>query len=151
MVQHLFSMNLKWSEGRNGTGNIIADNLKTKISIPREMKGPGIGTNPDEMLLGAAATCYLITLATLLENSKIAVLDLSMQAEGFVDVTNGVFTYEKIVHKPRIVVQDLSERQHKRIDRLAEKAEQSCMISKALKGNVQIECEVQIIQGSIND
>ncbi|MDD1502964.1 MULTISPECIES: SACOL1771 family peroxiredoxin [unclassified Lysinibacillus] len=147
MVQHLFTMNLQWSEGRNGTGTIVADNLNTKISIPREMNGPGMGTNPDEMLLGAAATCYLITLATLLENSRIAVLDLSMQAEGFVDVTNGVFTYEKIVHKPKIIVQNLSERERKRINRLAEKAEQTCMISKALKGNVQITCEVQIIQG----
>ena len=113
MVQHLFTMNLQWSEGRNGTGNIVADNLNTKISIPREMNGPGMGTNPDEMLLGAAATCYLITLATLLENSKIAVLDLSMQAEGFVDVTNGIFTYEKIVHKPKIIVQNFSEREQK--------------------------------------
>lgn len=147
MVQHLFTMNLQWSEGRNGTGTIVADNLNTKISIPREMNGPGMGTNPDEMLLGAAATCYLITLATLLENSRIAVLDLSMQAEGFVDVTNGVFTYEKIVHKPKIIVQNLSERERKRINRLAEKAEQTCMISKVLKGNVQITCEVQIIQG----
>ncbi|MGE7910845.1 SACOL1771 family peroxiredoxin [Lysinibacillus xylanilyticus] len=147
MVQHLFTMKLNWSEGRNGTGSIVANNLNTKISIPREMSGPGIGTNPDEMLLGAAATCYLITLAALLENSKIVVLDLSMQAEGFVDVTNGVFTYEKIVHKPRIVVQNLSEREQKRINRLAEKAEQTCMISKALKGNVQITADVQIIHG----
>jgi peroxiredoxin-like protein len=34
----------------------------TKISIPKEMNGPGIGTNPDEMLLGAASTCYIIYL-----------------------------------------------------------------------------------------
>jgi len=147
MVQHLFKMNLKWSEGRNGTGTIVADNLHTKISIPREMNGPGVGTNPDEMLLGAAATCYLITLAALLENAKVALLDLSMQAEGYVDVTNGVFTYERIIHKPRIVVQNLTEREQKRIHRLAEKAEQTCMISKALKGNVDIACDVQIIQG----
>jgi len=139
-------MQLKWSEGRNGLGEIAAANLHTSISIPREMNGPGVGTNPDEMLLGAAATCYLITLAALLENSKIEVLDLSMQAEGFVDVTNGVFTYEKIVHRPSMRVQNCSERELKRIYRLAEKAEQTCMISKALKGNVQIECYVQILQ-----
>jgi len=146
MVQHKFTMDLTWSEGRNGTGNIQASNLQTQISIPREMNGPGVGTNPDEMLLGAAATCYLITLAALLENSKIEVLDLSMQAEGFVDVTSGVFTYEKIVHRPSMRVQNCSERELKRIYRLAEKAEQTCMISKALKGNVQIECYVQILQ-----
>ncbi|WP_155590006.1 SACOL1771 family peroxiredoxin [Lysinibacillus cavernae] len=149
MVQHKFTMGLTWSDGRNGTGNITASNLQTQISIPREMNGPGIGTNPDEMLLGAAATCYLITLAALLERSEIDVLELSMQAEGFVSVENGVFTYEKIVHKPKIIVQELSEHLERRIDRLAQKAEQTCMISKALKGNVVIVCEAQILETSI--
>ena len=35
MVQHKFTMDLTWSEGRNGTGNIQASNLQTQISIPR--------------------------------------------------------------------------------------------------------------------
>lgn len=149
MVQHKFTMDLTWSEGRNGTGNIKASNLQTQISIPREMNGPGIGTNPDEMLLGAAATCYLITLAALLERSEIDVAELSMQARGFVSVENGVFTYEKIVHKPIITVQELTVQFEKRMIRLAQKAEQTCMISKALKGNVVIECDVQILEASI--
>ncbi|HBT71979.1 MAG TPA: SACOL1771 family peroxiredoxin [Lysinibacillus sp.] len=149
MVQHQFTMDLTWAEGRNGTGNIKASNLQTEISIPQEMNGPGIGTNPDEMLLGAAATCYLITLAALLERSEIEVQQLSMQAHGFVSVENGVFTYEKIVHNPTIVVQALSEQLAKRVERLAQKAEQTCMISKALKGNVMIECDVQILEASI--
>ncbi|QSB10811.1 SACOL1771 family peroxiredoxin [Lysinibacillus fusiformis] len=149
MVQHKFTMDLTWSEGRNGTGNIKASNLQTQISIPREMNGPGIGTNPDEMLLGAAATCYLITLAALLERSEIDVAELSMEAHGFVSVENGVFTYEKIVHRPIITVQELTEQLEKRMIRLAQKAEQTCMISKALKGNVVIECDVQILEASI--
>ncbi|MEA0553521.1 SACOL1771 family peroxiredoxin [Lysinibacillus irui] len=149
MVQHKFTMDLTWADGRNGTGNITSSNLQTQISIPQEMNGPGIGTNPDEMLLGAAATCYLITLAALLERSEIDVMSLSMQAHGFVSVENGVFTYEKIVHKPTIVVQELSEHLAKRIERLAHKAEQTCMISKAVKGNVLIECDVQILEASI--
>lgn len=143
-MQHKFSMNLSWSQGRNGTGNLSATHLKTHVSIPREMNGPGIGTNPDEMLLGASATCYLITFAALLENSKIPVVTLSMEAEGFVDVTDGVFTYKKIIHKPNVKVAHLTEREERRINRLAHKAEQTCMISKALKGNVQIECHLQI-------
>ena len=149
MVQHKFTMDLTWSEGRNGTGNIQASNLQTQISIPWEMNGPGIGTNPDEMLLGAAATCYLITLAALFERSEIDVLELSMQAHGFVSVENGIFTYEKIVHKPTIIVQERTEHLEKRLLRLAHKAEQTCMISKALKGNVVIECDVQIFEASI--
>ena len=48
------------------------------------------------MLLGAAATCYLITLAALLERSEIDVVELSMQAHGFVSVENGVLRMKKL-------------------------------------------------------
>ncbi|KOS71721.1 hypothetical protein AEA09_01695 [Lysinibacillus contaminans] len=146
MVQHTFKMELKWDDGRNGSGVLQATKLRSEISIPQEMGGPGIGTNPDEMLLGAAATCYLITFATLLENSGIKVERLSMQAEGIVDVTNGVFTYEKILHKPHVLLETATEREKERVMRIAKKAEQTCMISKALKGNVSIECSVNIEQ-----
>ena len=146
MVQHTFRMDLKWDDGRNGSGVLQATKLRSEISIPQEMGGPGIGTNPDEMLLGAAATCYLITFATLLENSGIGVKHLSMQAEGIVDVTNGVFTYEKILHKPHVLLEFATEREKERVMRIAKKAEQTCMISKALQGNVSIECSVNIEQ-----
>ena len=63
------------------------------------MGGPGTGTNPDEMLLGAASTCYLITLAAMLERSDITPDELTLESEATVDVTNNVFTYERIVHK----------------------------------------------------
>lgn len=144
MTQHVFKMDLKWNKGRNGSGILQTSKLKTEISIPQEMGGPGVGTNPDEMLLGAAATCYLITFATLLENAKIQLEDLTLAAEGIVDVTNGVFTYEKIIYYPSVLVGELSKREEERILRMAQKAEQTCMISKALKGNVKIEVFMNI-------
>ena len=144
MTQHIFKMDLKWNNGRNGSGVLQASKLKTEISIPQEMGGAGVGTNPDEMLLGAAATCYLITFATLLENANIQIEDLTLEAAGIVDVTNGVFTYEKIVYYPSVLVGDLSERKEERILKIAKKAEQTCMISKALKGNVSIEIFMNI-------
>ena len=137
-------MDLKWNNGRNGSGILQTSKLKTEISIPQEMGGPGVGTNPDEMLLGAAATCYLITFATLLENAKIQIEDLTLEAEGIVDVTNGVFTYEKILYNPSVLIGNLSKREEERILRIAKKAEQTCMISKALKGNVRIEVFMNI-------
>jgi peroxiredoxin-like protein len=145
MAKHHFSLHANWPEGRNGTGTIHAGNLQTTVSIPTEMDGPGIGTNPDEMLLGAAATCYIITLAAMLERSRIKKETLQMNSEAIVDVTKGVFTYEKIIHRPTLVLaSDVTERQLQTAKKLAYKAEDSCMISRALKGNVDIEVEVSI-------
>ena len=111
------------------------------------MDGPGIGTNPDEMLLGAAATCYIITLAAMMEHSKLEKEALSMESVGVVDVTKGIITYKKIIHKPHIVLKaDASERDESLARRLAEKAESSCMISRAIQGNVTVELDATVVK-----
>ena len=92
MTEHLFHLKANWPGGRNDVGDIHSGNLQTNISIPTEMDGPGIGTNPDEMLLGAAATCYIITLAAMKERSKVNTENLEMGSTVIVDVTNGVLT-----------------------------------------------------------
>lgn len=106
MARHHFHLQASWYGLRNDVGTIACEQLKTKISIPKEMDGPGVGTNPDEMLLGAAATCYIITLAAMMERSQLEKEDLSMSSEAIVDVTNGVFTYEEIIHRPVITLKE---------------------------------------------
>lgn len=145
MAEHIFRLKARWPGGRNTVGDIMAGNLQTQVSIPKEMDGPNIGTNPDEMLLGAAATCYMITLGALLERAGIETNKQTLESNGYVDVTNGVFTYKKIVHKPTIeLMPHATANDRKRAQRLAEKAEETCMISKALKGNVQLELQATI-------
>lgn len=130
MAQHSFHLKANWPGLRNDVGEIEAGNLKTKISIPPEMEGPGVGTNPDEMLLGAAATCYIITLAAMMERSQLEKENLTMESEGIVEVTKGVITY-KIIHRPLIVLkEDASQKDQELAQRLAEKAETSCMITR---------------------
>jgi peroxiredoxin-like protein len=145
LTEHHFHLKANWPGGRNDVGEITAGNLVTKVSIPPEMDGPGVGTNPDEMLLGAAATCYIITLAAMMERSKLEKISLTMESEGIVDVTNGVITYKKIIHRPRVVLKaDASKRDLQLAQKLAEKAESSCMISRAIQGNVEVGLDATI-------
>jgi peroxiredoxin-like protein len=149
MAEHHFHLKANWPGLKNDTGTIEAGNLVTKISIPSEMDGPGVGTNPDEMLLGAAATCYIITLAAMLERSHLEKEQLSMESEGIVDVTRGVFTYKKIIHRPEIVLKAHATDQDVQLAKeLAKKAESSCMISRAIKGNVEMELHTTITVAS---
>ncbi|WP_404456022.1 OsmC family protein [Virgibacillus necropolis] len=145
MAEHLFELKANWPGGRNSEGYIEAGNLKTKISIPPEMDGPGVGTNPDEMLLGAAATCYLITLAAMIERADLPLNEMSLESDGIVDVTNGVFTYKKIIHKPSVsLTASATEADYSKVEKLVTKAEKSCMISRALQGNVEMELQPTI-------
>ncbi|MER1986922.1 MAG: SACOL1771 family peroxiredoxin [Solibacillus sp.] len=143
MAEHTFKVNIEWSGGRNAVGHLATTQFQTAISIPKEMDGPNVGTNPDEMLLGAAATCYMITVAAMLERSQIeAAFDLV--SEGIVDVANGIFTYKEIHHYITIELQDASERNLHLAERYAYKAEDTCMISKAIKGNVKVQVHLTL-------
>ncbi|WP_058308758.1 OsmC family protein [Gracilibacillus massiliensis] len=145
MTLHQFSLQATWPGGRNEVGYIEAGNLQTKISIPPEMDGPGIGTNPDEMLLGAAATCYLITVAAMIERAEIPLKSLELSSVGDVDVTNGVFTYKRITHRPTVVLKsNATDKQFSRLQEIVKQAESSCMISRAIKGNVELVLEEDI-------
>ncbi|KAE8558274.1 OsmC family protein [Paenibacillus polymyxa] len=148
-MEHTFLLKADWNGGRNSDGRIEAGQLQTAISIPAEMGGPGVGTNPDEMLLGAAATCYLITLAAMMERASLPVLSLALESEGIVDVTNNIFTYRRIVHRPRVLLSaDATESQIEQAVRLAEQAETSCMISRAVAGNVALSTEPVVERAS---
>lgn len=140
-------MNLGWDGGRNDVGTLEAERLKTQISIPPEMDGPGVGTNPDEMLLGAAATCYIITLAAVLGRSDLTHRGITIDAEGIVDVTNGIFTYETIRYATTIQVPaEMTDREITLVERIAKKAKDQCMISRALAGNVAFELNTTVVR-----
>lgn len=146
MAEHHFYLKAHWPQSSKDSGNISSGNLVTQISIPSEMNGPGVGTNPDEMLLGAASTCYIITLAVMLEYKKLEKVDLTMESEGIVEVSaGGTPTYKKIIHRPVILLKaDATDEDVATAHKLAEKAEGSCMISRALKGNVEITTEATV-------
>ncbi|NEW04588.1 hypothetical protein GK047_00935 [Paenibacillus sp. SYP-B3998] len=139
MNEHEFGLKATWSGGLYGMGMIQTGSLASSISIPAPLGGPGVGTNPEEMLLGAASTCYLITLGALLERQGIDQLQLTSQL--FVSM-KPVMKVSKLIHRPIILVaSQTSEDEWDKIKKSAIRAEQTCMISKALRGNVEIVVE----------
>ncbi|KIV57620.1 hypothetical protein AM501_26050 [Aneurinibacillus migulanus] len=146
MAEHHFHLTAQWKGGLFGEGQISVGNLVSAVSVPPEMNGPGIGTNPDEMLVGAAATCYLITLAAVLENRGIIPVDITLESEGIVTVEGNKPRFDKIIHRPAIVLEnDATEEQLHTVAVLAERAEKACMISKAIHGNVKVTVEANVM------
>ncbi|HJV47158.1 MAG TPA: OsmC family protein [Bacillota bacterium] len=145
MSEFHFQLKANWNGGRLGKGEISSGNLQTAVSVPEDMGGPGTGTNPEEMLLGAASTCYMITLASVLENRKLPVTSLTLITDGLLSSEGGLH-FVSITHKPSITLSlGVNEEQIEMSRKAAERAEQACMISKALRGNVTVHVEPQIL------
>ncbi|WCK55555.1 OsmC family protein [Aneurinibacillus sp. Ricciae_BoGa-3] len=144
MAQHSFRLTADWQGGRNGKGSISIGNLASQISAPEELDGPGVGTNPEELLIGAASTCYLITLAAVLERRDVTIRSLTLETEGFVGDEGGLH-FERIIHRPRLILAAGStDEQLKTAVAAAERAEKACMVSKALHGNVSVTVEPDV-------
>ena len=142
MAEHHFHFSATWPGGRDSVGAIECGALQARISIATGMGGPGVGTNPDEMLLSAAGTCYLITLAAMLERAGVKVASMALASDIVIDVTNGVFACKKIVHHPDVrLVAGAGDAERRKLAELLVTAERRCMISNALRGNVDISVE----------
>ncbi|QCT75186.1 OsmC family protein [Macrococcoides canis] len=146
-MKHTFNCTAKFKGGYNGVGTIENRNLKTEISIPKEMNGPDIGTNPDEMLLSAAVTCFTITLSSMFEHNHIPLEIDYVDAQATINNENQVLTYESIFYNVYLI--GSAQIDVKRIVRYVNKSEESCMITRALKGNVTVSIKNIYLNNSI--
>ncbi|HEX7326670.1 MAG TPA: SACOL1771 family peroxiredoxin [Rhodanobacteraceae bacterium] len=145
MSEHHFHFSAAWPGGRNSVGTIDCGHLKAQVSIDTGMGGPGVGTNPDEMLLGAAATCYLMTLAAMLERAQLPVARMVFESDITVTVDRGAYRCKEIVHRPAITLpHGASAADLDKLRRLTDAADRYCMVSNALRGNVAIEVRPQL-------
>jgi len=137
-MKYLFTVNGKWQGSRNDVGSVRSKGFETAVSVDASMSGPGVGTNPDELLISATQSCYMITLAYLLSNKSLSYQYMNVHSEGVVSDEGGLH-FESITHYPTIVVdKDLSEEAQEAILKAAYEAEETCMIGNAVKGRVEV-------------
>ncbi|MGZ2415790.1 peroxiredoxin-like protein [Staphylococcus caledonicus] len=146
MIKHDFKVQTKWQGGRDEVGTVNGDVLSEQISIPSSLGGNGTGTNPDEMLVSAASSCYIISLAATLERAKFSNVTLTVDSVGTAIFENGKFRIDKITHYPSISIPDNEkENLKKRLPKLLEIADNNCMISNSIRNNVAIEITPTIL------
>ncbi len=127
-----------------GGGKAVAGNSKTTftLAVGEEYQGPGGGTNPEELLTTAIASCYTMTFGIIAENRKLPVKSITVQAQGEVEQNGPQFTYKSITIKPRIVLEaGATEDQLKIAEDMAHKADNYCIITNAVRGKVEIAVE----------
>jgi len=130
-----FEVELDWSgTGREGAGRIVTDDLQLELSAPASMGGRGVGTNPEELLVSAVASCYAGTLFWVLRRSGLPAASVSVDAHGTVTGYPGWAHFERIVVSPTIVDGDPTRIYE--YERAAADAHDRCFIGRTIAGNV---------------
>ncbi|HJE02034.1 peroxiredoxin-like protein [Staphylococcus auricularis] len=142
MAQHDFKVTTQWQGGRESVGQLKGDVLEEQVSIPSGLGGKGVGTNPDEMLVAAASTCYIISLAAVLERSGFNDIQITQQSIGRASLDKGKFKMVEITHYPEVKIDEAQLPKLKdKLSKLLQLADRNCMISNAIRGNVEVNIE----------
>ena len=139
---HLYKTSLRWESQRRAKLS-SAGLPDLSVATPPEFPGghPGVWS-PEHLFVAAAEACLMTTFLAIAENSKLDYLEYSSNAEGLLEKTEQGFMITRITIRPRIVIRDATARD--RAQRVIEKAEQHCLISKSMKTSVTLEAEVVI-------
>ena len=99
------------------------------------------GTNPEELIAAAHASCLSMALSAGLEAAKTPATRISTKASCTIDKVGDGFKITKIRLEVRGEVPGLDEAGFRAA---AEKAKDGCPISQALKGNVPFELDARL-------
>ena len=133
-ITPLYTAHAKATGGRDGSAASDDGRLKVKLSIPKELGGPGgEGTNPEQMFAAGYAACFIGALKFVAGRDKVAVpADASIEsAVGIGQIPGGFgINVELKVSLPG-VARDTAER-------LVGEAHKVCPYSNATRGNIDV-------------
>jgi peroxiredoxin-like protein len=144
---HDYPVKVEWTGGRNGKGRFAAQHSGSSldIAVPPEFMGPGGGASPEELLTSAITSCYTMTFGIIAENRKVPVDSVQVEATGQVEQNGPSFKYTSITIHPKIVLSaDATDEQVKLAEEMAHKADAYCIVTNAIRNNVQITVEPEV-------
>ncbi len=111
---------------------VQADGLPDLHSTsPREFDGPGDQWSPESLLVGAAASCFLLTFKVVARIAKLEWQRLECSVDGTLDRVDGVTQFTHMRLHAKLTVPTLDKRdayQH-----ALEKAERNCLVGNSLR------------------
>ena len=120
--------------GRNGESHLPDGSFSVKVSTPKQMGGPGQGSNPEQLFALGYSACFNSALEIMLQQAKIqAKSEVTAEVSLNSDPTDKGFKLS-VVLTVAIEGQDLETTQE-----LAEKAHAFCPYSKAVQNNINVD------------
>jgi len=130
---HRFELRGNWS-GDLGRGSIgLGGAQAVAISVPATFGGTGPGTNPEELLLASALSCYMMTLARVLDGRGLRGVAVEATIVGEVTRTKGGLHFDRIRLRPRVATEGMGEDDRQRVATALRDAEEACFIAQTLR------------------
>jgi len=140
--EHKYRVVAWWTSGRTGTAKSDSAPNSIHFTAPPEFGGLEGRWTPEDLLLGAVASCFTTTFRVIAEYAKFEYSDLEVEAEGIVRKSDSGYSFSEILLRPTLMIS--SEQDQGRALGLLHKAKALCMVSRALATAPKLEVRVQV-------
>jgi peroxiredoxin-like protein len=127
---HRFRVVAWWASGRTGIAKSSSAPNAIHFSSPPAFGGLEGRWTPEDLLLGALASCYTTTFQTLAEYSKFKYTDLQVEAEGIISKAETGYSFGGVVIRSNLTIPQ--EVEQERAIKLLHKAKDLCLVSRTL-------------------
>jgi len=127
---HTYRVVAWWNAGKAGLAKSDAAPFAIHFAAPPQFGGLEGRWSPEDLLLSAVAGCFTTTFRALADYSKFEVTDFEVEVEGTVRKAESGYEFSGILVRPTVTISNPEERS--RAERLLEKANRLCLVSRAL-------------------
>jgi peroxiredoxin-like protein len=131
-----------WTSGQTGLAKSDSAPNAIHFSAPPEFGGLDGRWTPEDLLLGALASCFTTTFRAIARYSKFEYTDLQVEVEGTVSKAESGYTFSEIILRPTLTIHDEEKRDWAL--KLLQKTEAACLVSKALATTPALEPHVEV-------
>ncbi len=127
------------------SGTLAAPEVQSPIafSAPPEFYGqPGQWT-PEHLFVASVAGCFISTFSGMADYSKLEFRSLSLEVEGVIEKEEGGWRFTRVVVRPRLKIAHAQDVE--RANRLLQKAEKACLVTRSLACPVALEQAVETL------
>jgi lipoyl-dependent peroxiredoxin len=136
------SANATWKGGLKGQGNFGGQTgLSGQYNASSRFES-GQGSNPEELLAAAEAACFSMAFAFALAKAGYEPTSVETKADCSIERQGDGWKITRIVMQTRATVPNADPAKFQSI---AQATKEGCPVSTALKGNVQIDLDAQLV------
>ena len=143
MENHVYNVNLKWTNDRKGTISSPELPISIEVATPPEFdKGMPNIWSPEHLFTASVVSCFMTTFLAIAEYSKFDFISFKCDSEGILEKIEGKYLITKIILKPEVVISDPEKIE--RAKRILEKSEAACLVSNSIKSEIVLKSTVTI-------
>ena len=141
-TDHRYRVAAWWASGKTGLAKSDSTPNAIHFAAPPQFGGVHGRWTPEDLLMGALASCFTTTFHAIAGYSGFEYSDLSVEAEGVVRKTTRGYRFEAITLRPSLTI---SHEDHRELaSMLLKKAKELCLVSRVLAHEPSFEAHIEI-------